>query len=870
MLFVDIVSYTTLSESRDPEDVRELLGRYFDAGRAIIHRHGGTLEKFIGDAVMAVWGAPVAREDDAERAVRAGLELVEAVSVLGEEVGIADLSARGGIVTGQAASMKRPGEGFVVGDRVNTAARAQSAADPGAVFVDGVTREATSLAIAYEDAGEHTVKGKSEPLHLWRAVRVVAGVRGAQRERGLEPPLCGRDGDLRLLKELFHGGIEHAAARLVAISGEAGVGKSHLLWEFDKYVDGLAEPILWHSGRCLPYGEGIAYWALADMVRQRLGTAQDAPRETVAQRLTEGLERWVKEPADREFLAPRLGALLGTEEREMARAELFAGWRMFFERLAAEAPVVLVFEDVQWADEGLLAFIEHLLDWARSSPIFILTLARSEIAARPEGWPAARPGATLVQIDPLADAAMEQLLDALVDGLQPRVRAQLIERAEGVPLYAMETLRVLVSRRALQEHDGRLVVIGELGDLDVPATLGSLIAARLDALAPAERRLVRTMCVFGGSFPRAAAALLGDLPATEVDRTLESLVRKQVLSISADPLSPQRGQYRFSQELLRAVAYETLSRRERKPRHQATAEYLRRTFPNDGEEVAEVIASHYLDAYRAARDDDDAPVLRSEAIAALRRAAQRATTLGAPAIAEHNYCSAAELAEGEERLKLTRAAGAMALQAGHIEQSLELFTAAAASLAAAGDERDVAAVAASLGETLHRLERNEEAASTAIEALTALADGAAVAEQAALNAILGRARVYGGEAEAAEEPLGRALELARRERLAAVESHVLTDQAMLAEQRGDPVSARALLEQAIEIAVREDLREELILARGTSPRSARSGTYRRPPTSTPRCSRWRAAAAIGCGRASRSPTCASPMSCVAAGTRSRS
>ncbi len=814
VLFVDIVSYTTLSESREPEDVRELLGRYFDAARAIVSRHGGTLEKFIGDAVMAVWGAPVAREDDAERAVRAGLELVEAVSALGEAVRLPELAARAGIVTGRAASMDRPGEGLVVGDRVNTAARTQSAADPGTVFVDGVTREATSLAIAYEDAGEHTVKGKSEPLHLWRAVRVVAGAGGAQRERGLEPPLIGRDRDVRLLKDLFHGTIEHGAARLVTISGEAGIGKSRLLWEFDKYVDGLAETVLWHSGRCLSYGEGIAYSALADIVRQRLGIAQDATVATVAQRLHEGLERWVPDPVDREFLAPRLGVLLGLAERSMPRAELFAGWRVFFARLAEQAPVALVFEDLQWADEGLLAFIEHLLDWAQSSPIFILALARHEPEAAPGDWSPGRGGATLLQLGPLSASEMGQLLDALVDGLHPRVRAAVIARAEGVPLYAIETLRVLSSRGALQERDGRLVAVEELGELDVPATLGSLIAARLDALTPAERGLVRAMCVFGGSFPRAAAAALGDLPEAELDDTLRSLVRKQVLSISTDPLSPQVGQYAFSQGLLRTVAYERLPRGERKPRHRAAAEYLRRTFPDDGEEVAEVIASHYLDAYRAARDDDDAPGLRTEAIAALRRAAVRAATLGAPAAAERAYRSAAELAHDEERLALTRAAGEMALRAGHIEQALELFTTAAEEIAGSGHRREEAAIAAALGESLHRLDRNEDAARTVANALAALADGPPIPEEAGLHAILGRALVYGGEDDAAEEPLARALELARRDGLPAVESRVLSNQAMIAEHCGDPESARAMLAQAIEIAEREDLREELILARG--------------------------------------------------------
>ena len=277
VLFVDLVGYTSLSEGRDAEEVRDLLGRYFESTRTIIGRYAGTVEKFIGDAVMAVWGVPIAREDDAERAVRAGLEILDAVTAFGAEVGVPDLRARAGVVTGQVAALANPGEGLVVGDRVNTASRAQSAAEPGTLAVDDVTHEVTSAAIAYEDAGDHAVKGKSEPIHLWRATRVIAGLGGAERERGIEAPLVGRDADLRLLKELFHGALERRAARLVTVYGAAGVGKTRLLWEFDKYVDGLAGNILWHSGRCLSYGDGVAYWALAEMIRQRLGIPEEAP-----------------------------------------------------------------------------------------------------------------------------------------------------------------------------------------------------------------------------------------------------------------------------------------------------------------------------------------------------------------------------------------------------------------------------------------------------------------------------------------------------------------------------------------------------------------------------------------------------------------
>ena len=285
MLFADLVGFTTLSESRDPEDVREILSRYFDNCRRLITLYGGTVEKFIGDAVMAVWGAPAATEDDAERAVRAALDLVAAVSALGDELG-APLRARAGVLTGEAAvTIGANSEGMVAGDLVNTASRIQSAAEPGSVYVGESTRRASERSVAYESAGEHVLKGKAEALPLWRALRVVSGVGGQLRSQGLEAPFVGRDRELRRMKELFHACADEQRAHLVSVTGIAGIGKSRLGWEFYKYFDGIVEQVWWHRGRCLAYGEGVAYWALADMVRMRCRISEDEPAASAVAKL---------------------------------------------------------------------------------------------------------------------------------------------------------------------------------------------------------------------------------------------------------------------------------------------------------------------------------------------------------------------------------------------------------------------------------------------------------------------------------------------------------------------------------------------------------------------------------------------------------
>ncbi|TMB50311.1 MAG: zinc-ribbon domain-containing protein, partial [Chloroflexi bacterium] len=330
VLFADLVGFTAASEARDAEDTREFLSRYFEVASQIVDRHGGIIEKFIGDAVMAVWGTPTAHEDDAERAVRTALEMVAAVAGLGPEG--ERLQVRAGVLTGEAAvTIGATGQGMVAGDLVNTASRLQSVAAPGNVLVGEATYRAAAGAIAFEDAGPQELKGKEAPVPAWRATAVVARRGGQGRAAVLEPPFVGRDEELRALKEQYHATAREGKPRLVTIAGQAGIGKSRLAWELEKYLDGVVEQIYWHEGRSPSYGEGISYWALAEMVRGRAGIAETDDPETARRRLGEILEQVVPDAGERKWVEPRLSGLLGLEElpaenrEELLRAARGAG-----------------------------------------------------------------------------------------------------------------------------------------------------------------------------------------------------------------------------------------------------------------------------------------------------------------------------------------------------------------------------------------------------------------------------------------------------------------------------------------------------------------------------------------------------------------
>ena len=458
ILFADLVGFTPLSEKRDAEEVRDLLTRYFDACRAVVTRYGGSIEKFIGDAVMAVWGAPVAFEDDAERAVRAALDLVDAVAALGREIEEPGLQVRAGVLTGEAAvTLGAEAQGMVAGSLVNTAARIQSEASPGTVLVGDATRAASEAAVVYEDIGARTLKGVSEPVQLWRALRVVALRGGAEKSEGLEAPFIGRDRELRLMKDLFHASAEEHKAHLVSVVGIAGIGKSRLCWEFYKYIDGISDVVYTHRGRCLAYGEGVTYWAVAEMVRMRAGISEADETATALKKLQACLTEFIPDDDERRWVQPRLAHLLALEEHAtQERDELFSAWRLFFERLADQEPTALVFEDMQWADTSLLEFIESLLEWSRNHALFVVTIARPELTERHSTWGAGKRNFTSVFLEPLAPDAMERVLDGLVPGLPDGVREQILRRAEGVPLYAVETVRMLLDRGVVERAGQRL------------------------------------------------------------------------------------------------------------------------------------------------------------------------------------------------------------------------------------------------------------------------------------------------------------------------------------------------------------------------------------------------------------------------------
>jgi class 3 adenylate cyclase len=711
VLFCDLVGFTTLSEARDHELTRELLTAYFDDARAIVARYGGTVEKFIGDAVMAVWGVPTAHEDDAERAVRAGLELVTRVTNLGEDQGITNLSARVGIVTGEVAvTVGAVNQGMVAGDAVNTASRVQSLAEPGQVWVDDTTRLLSSAAITYVDAGAHTLRGKAQPMPLWSARAVVAARGGAQRADGLEAPHVGRDRELRLAKELFHSSVSTGRPALLLVDGEAGVGKTRLAWEFEKYIDGLTDPVKWHTGRCLAYGEGVAFWAVAEAVRGRLSAESDDPDQEEGVLLEATLSRHGVSGEEREWMTPRLEVLLGLASHHYPKEDLFAAWTSFFERVGdGTTPVVIVIDDAQHAEDGLLEFVEHLITWA-TIPLLVLMMTRPGLLERRMSLATHR-NSTVIHVSGLDEATMAALLDGLVSGLPDGPRTDLVSRAEGIPLYAVETVRSLIDRDLVIPQGGVYVLATtnrlDLESIAAPASLQALVAARLDALTRDQHHVVNVASVLG---PTLSSDRIADLCADvdDVPSVLAQLVHLQILERQSSRLSSEFGRYAFRQSVVHQVAYATLSMRERKRIHLAViASYG--AVEDTASDQASVLAQHHLDAIAALPDDDDVPELRRSAISLLLVAARRARSLGLLDESIDHLRTAMGQETQPASLARLRAMLADALVLATLyEEAVGVAAEAARALGAEGDEIAAASAAAKGATALSRLHRHEE------------------------------------------------------------------------------------------------------------------------------------------------------------------
>jgi class 3 adenylate cyclase/tetratricopeptide (TPR) repeat protein len=703
VLFADLVGFTPFAEERDSEDVRDTLTRYFDLATEVITRYGGTVEKFIGDAVMAVWGTPTTREDDAERAVRAALELVDAVGRLGSGI-----QARAGVLTGETAvTLGASNQGMVAGDLVNTAARLQSAAAPSTVLVGESTYRAASVAIAFESAGEQTLKGKASPVPAWRALRVVAERGGRNRAESLEAPFVGRDVELRLLKDLYHATGAERRIRHVSVVGTAGIGKTRLGWEFEKYLDGISETVLWHHGRSPAYGQGITFWSLGEMIRGRAGLLDTDDGSTSREKIAAMLDDVMPGYPNRAWVEQAMLQLLGIAGG-VSSGELFGAWRAFFEALSARGTVVLVFQDIHWADSGTLDFIDHLVEWSREFPIFILSLARPEMLEQRPDWGTARRSFTSAYLEPLSESTMRELLKGLVPGLpEPTVQA-IVGQAEGVPLYAVEIVRMLVTEGNLQpEPDGTFAVHGDVSRISVPETLTALIGARLDTLEPADRALLLDAAVLGQSFTLEGLEAVSGRSQAEIEPRLEALTRRELLRRVADARSPEHGQYAFMQGLVRETAYNTLARKDRQTRHLAAA----RWFESLGEpELVGALAGHFLAARDLASKGPEADALAAQARLALKAAGDRAASLGSNRQAIDFYQQALTVTvEAVDEAEILELAGDIAVRVGEIDNGEALMTRALEIHRSRGDRLAAASVLSELGRLLLTGRRYEQA-----------------------------------------------------------------------------------------------------------------------------------------------------------------
>ncbi len=670
VLFADLVGFTSRAEKLDPEDVRAVLEPYHAHLRTELERFGGTVEKFIGDAVMALFGAPTSHEDDPERAVRAALAIRNWVREQD------DLQLRIALTTGEAlvALGARPseGEGMASGDVVNTAARLQAAAPVNGVLVDETTYRATAQAIYYEARDAVEAKGKTAPIPVWEALDARARF-GVDVARETGTPLVGRDRELDLLRDTLTRTRQEQSAQLITLVGVPGIGKSRLVSELFGHVETEPELISWRQGRCLPYGDGVTYWALSEMVKAQAGILDSDTEEEAEEKLRSSVAEVVSEASDAARVEGRLRPLVGLAEEAPAgadrRADAHAAWRRFFEALAEQRPLVLVFEDLHWADETLLDFVDHLVDWATGVPLLVVCTARPELLSRRPGWGGGKPNAATISLSSLSTDETALLVHALLERavLPAGLQATLIDRAGGNPLYAEEFARMVAERGSTVE-----------GDLKLPESVQGIIAARLDALPVDEKLLLQDAAVVGKVFWLSALGRIGSRDQSEAEQMLHALERKEFVRRERRSSVGEESEYAFRHLLVRDVAYSQIPRTARADKHRAAAEWIESLGRAD--DHAEMVAHHYVQALEfAAAAGGELPEIRERARNALRSAGDRAMSFGSSRAAARLFESALDLwpAEDPDRAYVLLAHG-RALSQGDPEGDEALLEASAA------------------------------------------------------------------------------------------------------------------------------------------------------------------------------------------------
>jgi class 3 adenylate cyclase/tetratricopeptide (TPR) repeat protein len=627
VVFADLVGFTERAEALDPEDVEEILRAYHDRLRTELERFGGTVEKFIGDAVMAVFGAPIAREDDPERAVRAALAIRDWAIESG------DVEVRVAVNTGETIvsldARPEAGEALVAGDVVNTASRMQGAAPPNGILVGEQTHRATQHVIDYRAADDVAAKGKREPVLVWEALQARSRFGVDVRQHG-GAPLFGRTREVDVLTNALERVKEERSVQLVTLVGVPGIGKSRLVWELFRAIERGEDLVYWRQGRSLPYGDGVSFWSLSEMVKAHAGILESDAPDAVAEKLSAAVTEAVGE-SDNDWVLSQLRPLAGlASESELGgnrRDESFAAWRRFFESLAERRPLVQVFEDLHFADDGLLDYVDHVAEWSTGVPLLVVCTARPELLDRRPGWGGGKLNATTLALSPLSDDDAARLVGALLERrlLPAETQAALLERAGGNPLYAEQFARLYVER-------------GSVEDLPLPETVQGLIGARLDALPPEEKELLQDASVMGKVFWTGALARDGDA----LEALLHALERKEFVRRERRPSVEGEAEFVFRHLLVRDVAYGQIPRAERADKHRKVAEWIESL--GRPEDHAELLAHHYLAALelaRAARRDVDG--LGESARSALRAAGDRSFTLNAFEAAVRYYEHALEL-----------------------------------------------------------------------------------------------------------------------------------------------------------------------------------------------------------------------------------